>query len=209
MVLGLLSLLVIGAVCYAFWREGPLTGFAMCINILIAGVLAFNFWEPIADQLGPAFDDTFAKGIEDCVALMLVFLPVLMLLRWLCNAIAPTYLEYPPALYRGGAVVCGLVAGYLLSGFLVCAIQTLPLQREFMGFEPYKAGDSHPMRKFLPGDLVWLAMMNRLSGAALSAGEERFDPRANFELRYARYRRFTLSDKGEEKTIEYRGELIP
>ncbi len=216
MVLGLLTLGVMAGVTYAFWREGPLTAFAMCVNIVLAGVLAFNFYEPIADQLDPLFGDSGAKGIGDGLALMLVFLPALMLLRWLTNSLARSHMEYPPVLYRGGAVLCGLVAGYLLSGFLVCVIQTLPLQQNFMGFEPYRAEElpplakSHPLRKFLPPDLVWLAMMHRLSGAGLAAGEDRFDSHCNYELRYQRYRRFTLDDKTQqEKTVPYHGEMEP
>ena len=66
------------------------------------------------------------------------------------------------------------------------------------------------LRKFLPPDLVWLAMMHRLSGAGLSGGDEPFDGRCGFELRYARYRRFIIDEKtGEEKTIPYRGEMEP
>jgi hypothetical protein len=210
MVLGLLTLLVMAVVTYAFWREGPLTAFAMCINVLLAGVLAFNFWEPIADLLDPAFNGSVLKGTEDALVLMLVFLPALMFLRWLTNSLAPTHMEFPPILYRGGPVLCGLVTGYLLSGFLVCVIQTLPLQTDFLGFERYKPGDSPTLRKVLPPDVVWLAMMHRLSGAALSGGDDRFDSHSNFELRYSRYRRFTLDEKtGEEKTLPYRGELEP
>jgi hypothetical protein len=210
MLLGFLTILVMGIVTYAFWREGPLTAFAMCVNVLISGILAFNFWEPIADLLEPTFADNFMKGAEDGIALMLVFLPSLMLLRWLTNSIAPTHMEFPPVLYRGGAVVCGLVAGYLLSGFLVCVFQTLRLPHDFLGFEPYRPGDSAPLRKVLPPDMVWLAMMHRLSGAGLSAGDDRFDSHSNFELRYERYRRFVIDEKSnEEKTLPYRGELDP
>jgi hypothetical protein len=210
MVLGLLTILMMGGVAYAFWREGPLTAFVMCVNVLLAGVLAFNFWEPIADQLDPAFADNFMKGTEDAIALMLIFLPSLMLLRLVTNSIARSHPEYPPALYRGGAVAFGLVTGYLLAGFLVCVLQTLPLPRDFMGFEPYRPGESAGLRKALPPDLVWLAMMHRLSGAGLSGGDERFDRNANFELRYARYRRFTIDDKtNQEVRLPYHGELEP
>jgi hypothetical protein len=210
MLLGLLTLAVMGIVCYAFWREGPLTAFAMCANVLLAGVLAFNFWEPIADQLAPAFAGNFMKGTEDAIALMLVFLPSLMVFRWLTNSLARSHMEYPPILYRGGAVACGLLAGYLLSGFLICVLQTLPLQRDFLGFEPYRPGESAPLRKVMPPDLVWLAMMHRLSGAGLSGGDDRFDRHCRFELRYARYRRFVIDEKtGEEKTLPYNGELEP
>ena len=57
MLLGFLTVIIMAIVAYAFWREGPLTAFASCVNVLLAGLLAFNFWEPIAD----AFDSSFGR----------------------------------------------------------------------------------------------------------------------------------------------------
>jgi hypothetical protein len=205
MVLGLLTLLVMGICAYAMWREGPLTAFAMCANVLVAGVLAFNFWEPLADLLASSFDDTFADGAEDAVAMMLIFLPVLMLLRWITNSIAGTHMEYPPVLYRGGAVVFGLLTGYLLAGFLVCMIQTLPVPRNFLQFEIDEPGKSHPMRAVMPPDLVWLAMMHAISDHKRLGSDEPFDKNCNFELRYQRFRRWDESGKG----LPRQGELEP
>jgi hypothetical protein len=211
MILGLLTVLIMGGAAYAFWREGPLTAFVMCVNVLVAGVLAFDFWEPLADQLDPYFVGTFAEGTEDAISLMLIFLPVLGLLRWLTNTLAATHMEYHPILYRAGAVFFGALAGYLLCGFLVCMIQTLPLQRDFLTFNIYEQGKAHPLRKYLPPDLVWLAMMHRLSGGGLNWGEDdqgfplRFDRKGSFELRYSRYRRFDESGKA----LDYSGEIEP
>src|SRR5262249_59105194 len=98
MVLSLFTVVIMGVVAYAFWREGPLTAFAMCANVLVAGLLAFNFFEPLADLLEPAFVGSFAEGVEDAVAMMLIFLPVLVFLRWATNSLASTHMEYPPIL---------------------------------------------------------------------------------------------------------------
>jgi hypothetical protein len=220
MIFGVFTVIITAIIVYAFWREGPLTSFAMCVNILLAGVLAFNFFEPIADELESVFSESFAQGTEDALSLMLIFLPLLMLFRWITNSIAPSHMEYPPVLYRGGAVVAGVLAGYLLSGFLMCVMLTLPMPRDMLMYEPYEPGKSGPLRKVMPPDLVWLAMLQRLSGAGLSTGEDpqtgmpvRFDQHATYELRYGRYRRYiTEPDKsgGEREVIlPFRGELQP
>jgi hypothetical protein len=207
MLLGFLTILVMGIIAYAFWREGPLSGLVMCCNVFLAGLVAFNFWEPIADLLEPAFSGWFLEGTEDLLALMLVFCPMLALLRWATYTLASTHMEYPEVLYRGGAVFFGLLTGYLLAGFLTCAFQTLPFHQNFLGFEPYEPGKSHPARRYLPPDVVWLAMMHRLSAGSISGGEQGgFDPRANFELRYGRYRRFEL---GKDKPMKWQGEMRP
>src|SRR5579885_3154258 len=107
MLLGALNVVIMAAIAYAFWREGPLTAFAMCANVLVAGLLAFNFWEPLANLLEPFLAGSFMEDTEDALALMAIFLPALMLLRWATNSMAATHMEYPPILYRGGAVVFG------------------------------------------------------------------------------------------------------
>jgi hypothetical protein len=199
------TILIMAIIAYAYWREGPLTAFAMACNVLIAGLLAFNFYEPIADVFDPVFAGSIMEGGEDALVLLLIFVPVLMLLRWATNALASTHLEYPPALYRGGAVVFGMVTGYLLSGFLMCVLLTLPWGRDVWGFETPESGKVLGVRNVLPPDLVWLSMMHRLSGASLSGGDDRFDRRGNFELRYARYRRW--DDAG--KAMTHHGEMDP
>ncbi len=210
MVLGGLTLLLMAIIAYAFWREGPLTSFAMCANVLIAGLLAFNFFEPIAGAFESAFADTFLQGTEDALAMMAIFLPVLMLLRWITNSIASTHMEYPPILYRGGSVVFGLLTGYLLAGILICMMLTLPVQPNFLEFEPYVPPNvpgkekSSTVRKILPPDVVWLATLRFVSDEKRLGSDQQFDPRANYELRYERFRRFK-----EDKPMPYHGEIDP
>jgi len=207
MLLGFLTFLIMAVIAYAFWHEGPLTAFTMCCNVLLAGLVAFNFWEPIADLLNPAFAGSFLEGTEDLLILMVLFCLTVMFLRWATNSLARTHMEYPILLYRGGAVLFGLLTGYLVAGFLLCAFQTLPYQQDFMGFESYKPGQSSAARRYLPPDLVWLAMMHRLSVGGFSAGENsEFDRNGNYELRYSRYRR--LDDQGK-KPEKWQGEIEP
>jgi hypothetical protein len=194
-------------VAYAFWREGPFTALAMCCNVVLAGLLAFNFWEPIAAALHPSFVGNFLEGTEDAIALLLLFCPALMSLRWLTNSLARTHMEFPTVLYRGGSVLFGLLTGYFLSGFLLCTYQTLPVQQNFLGFEMYEQGKANPLRQVLPPDLFWLATMHRLSGGGLSTSEPtHFDPKGNFELRYERFRRL---DSQSGPPLPYQGELEP
>lgn len=215
MLIGFFTILFMGVVAYAYWREGPLTAFAMCCNTFVAGLIAFNFWEPIADALEPPFAGNFLKGTEDALALMALFIGVLALLRWVTNTLASTYMEYPTLLNRGGALLFGLLTGYLAAGFLVCVLQTLPWPRNFLTFETYEPGKTAGLRRYLPPDMVWLAMMHRLSGTGSLATKSEasgklldpntFDRHGNFEMRYHRYRR--TDEKGD--SLPPRNDLEP
>ena len=186
-------------VAYAFWREGLLTAVTMTVNVFLAGIVAFAFWEPIADWLGPMFADSFLHGYEDAICLVALFGVTLGLLRLLTNNLANAQLEYYPALRQAGTAAFGLLTGYLASGFLLCVLQTLPWHANFLGFD-YRAGQNAggpQAPRVLPPDHVWLALMH---GAMPD-----FDPDAAFEARYARFRRY--DDKRD--ALPNQGELDP
>ena len=221
MLLGFLTVVIMGVVAYAYWREGLLTACTMFLNVFLAGMVAFNFWEPIADVLDPMFATNFLHGWEDFICLAMLFCFTLGILRLTTNNLARSDLEYPPGLLRGGGVFFGLATGYLVSGFLVCVFQTVPWHQNFMGFDPDydPKAPARVIRAVLPPDRVWLAMMqsagaNSFSNWFTSPDPEvkepqtrydraiTFDKYSTFELRYKRYRRYSdqgdpLPDRGE------------
>jgi uncharacterized membrane protein required for colicin V production len=192
MLLGFFSFVIMMAGAYAFWRQGVLPAFAMVVNVLLAGLVAFNFFEPIAGQLGPMLTDTFLQGYEDSFSLVVLFSLTLLFLRWASNELIHTLITYNPAVQQGGAVLFGVLAGYLVAGFLTCVAQTLPATENFLQLEPRVAADSsgNVRHRVLPPDRVWLALMHRASKTSLDWDETSvFDPDGSFEMRYAHERR--------------------
>src|SRR3712207_8163871 len=43
-------------------REGLMTACCMFINVMLAGLLSFSLWEPLADGLEPLFSNGFLEG---------------------------------------------------------------------------------------------------------------------------------------------------
>jgi hypothetical protein len=95
----------------------------------------------------------------------------------------------------------GLIMGYFVSGFLICTMQTLPIEEHFLDFEPRSTSEP-AYRSLFPPDRLWLALMRHAGTSTFSWKEEptpaadtnleryiTFDRNATFELRYARYRR--------------------
>jgi hypothetical protein len=206
--LGFITVLIMLGVGYAYLREGLFTAFAMLINVLIAGTLTFNFYEPLAALMEPTLSNTFFAGYEDMVCMIGLFALILGILRTATNAICGTMVQFPTPLQRPGAFVVGLAVGYFAAGFLICALQTLPWHQHFMSFDAESKGAAEPIRRVLPPDRVWLALMHRAGAYPFSSEEESkgkesnsrydkyktFDPEGTFELNYHRYRRY--NDKG-------------
>ena len=95
------------------------TAFLMTCNVCLSGLVAFGYWEPLADQLEGVLGQSFLHGFEDVICLMLLFSLTFLVLRWLTNMLAPTHMTYHPVILQGGGAFFGLVTGYLVSGFLV------------------------------------------------------------------------------------------
>ena len=91
----------------------------------------------------------------------------------------------------GGAIL-GIMTGYLTAGFLSCVLQTMPFRTTFLGFDGRYDPQQSGLRRILPPDRAWLALMHYAGAHAFSTGdnEPTFDQSGTFELRYARYRRY-------------------
>jgi hypothetical protein len=192
MFLGLLTLLVTVCVTlYALLRWGVLRAFCACCNVLLAGLVAFNFFEPVAASLDPKLEDTTLHGCEDALALVVLFGATFGLLHVVTWLLARKRPDYHPGLQLGGAAVFGLLAGYLLAGFLVCVLDTLPLGPYVSGFQGKVDPDARwaRVRRVLPPDRVWLALMHRAGLGPFARGGPTFDADGSFEFRNQRLRR--------------------
>src|SRR6516162_4878723 len=108
MLLGILTLLFMLLVGYAYLREGVFTAFTMCCNVFIAGLVAFNFWEPLADMVDPTFATSVLHGYEDSIFLVLLFCITLGVLRSITNLLSRTQIRFPVGLQQAGGAVFGL-----------------------------------------------------------------------------------------------------
>jgi hypothetical protein len=188
--LELFTLAVMALVAVLQLREGLFRSFLLLVNVLFAGLLAFNFWEPLARGLGEI--STGLDAYADALVLVLLFCLFLGGMRLLTLYLAPEDPSYPPLVRRLGSILFGLMTGYLIAGVLICVMQTLPLHERFLWYDPDEG-------LALGGpDRVWLATMHRAGGVIfdLPAGRERwFDADGSFIARYTRYRRH--ADSGE------------
>ena len=151
---------------------------------------------------------------------MFLFSVTLGLLRLVTNKLAPSHIAFHPLMHSADGLLFGLVTGYLVSGFLVCVLQTLPWHENFLFFDPTYKPDQG-VRRVLPPDRVWLALMHRAGAYAFSHRADpdvlqpesfssrhirnhlTFDKYGTFEIRYARYRRY-----GDNRDpLPYRGEF--
>lgn len=198
----LTTFLLMLIVSYVFFQEGLFVAFCSFVNIFLAFVLVAGFYEPSAEFLEIHLKDTAVEGFEDAIAMVGIFLASFGALKILALQLAPSEIVYPHLMHNLGGAIVGLFAGYFVSGFLWCVMQTLPWQEKFMGFEA-RSTKKNASSAFLRPDRIWLSSMRKFSKGAFKTGKI-FDYTASFELRYQRYRRVSA---GRDKPQPYVGEI--
>src|SRR5262245_52330615 len=105
----LVATIVIMLACgWAQYRNGLFTSIGMLIMVLISGLVAFGFWEPIADFLDPVFQNNALAGCEDMIALVVLFSVTLFVLRLITSFLNPDMIEEHGHLQHFGAAGVGL-----------------------------------------------------------------------------------------------------
>jgi hypothetical protein len=202
MIVGL-CLLIIGIVVYAMMREGVFNALCNLFGVVFAGTVSFHCYPSFANTLEDSFAGSFLANYEDAVALLGVFALVLLLFRVVTNLIANRELDIPPQISQIAGGCVGAVTGYLMAGFLVVALQTMPWEERFLGYVPppddeqvhYMDERAHSIsNKVFPPDQVWLKMMKRANETVFE-DDDRPDPEyqdglfSEFTYKYAKYRR--------------------
>lgn len=165
----LLLLAVWGGVTYFVAIDGALGAVTTFFCVVFSGLLAMNFFEPLAGFLeGPLGERA------DVIALLVLFAALVTGMRLACENIAPRMLELPTPVYHGLSWTFGLGSGYVTAALLLMAMHVSPLPREFLGFAPERGfAATRPGGNLFDVDAPdrrWLAFTRYLSLNPLAKG---------------------------------------
>ncbi len=141
--------LILG-ITYALMSEGLWGAALMFFNVIFAGMIAFNFYEPLALQV--ASNVSFAAVYADSVCMMLIFAISLGLLRVATDSLAPTMVRFPKPLYELGRIFFAAGTACITVGILLLALEASPISKKVLGYIDYKAEPPFKMgldRRFL------------------------------------------------------------
>lgn len=192
-----LVLLLIFLMCVAaLWFQGLWSNVVTLINLLLAMMLAFNYFEPVAKQL---------DGLEpsliylwDFVALWGLFALSFGLLRAVTDVLSRTRVAFDFWVETVGRSITAVWIAWLFIGFVCATMHTAPLEPHPLGFQ--KTPKSGNFLGMAP-DRHWLGFMQSRSRGAFSRGESDrakmspleqdknapvriFDPESRFILKY-------------------------
>jgi colicin V production protein len=130
----LACLAVVGITLYCVSTEGLWGAVHTFLCVLLAGLIAMNFFEPLAgflDGTAPRY-----RNYMDILALLGLFIGLTFALRLGSEHLTPVYIGLPATLDQVGKWAFGAATGYLTMAILLTALHTAPFPREFLGFKP-------------------------------------------------------------------------
>jgi hypothetical protein len=194
----------------ATWFSGLWNSVIVLVNILLAAMIATNWFEPLASLLeGEGSSYTY---LLDFVCLWALFVGSYGMLRLITDIVSRTRVQFNVWLDRGLRTLTAAACALVFGAFLQFTLHTAPL--------PPNAFQENPNQVNFPGspDRVWLGFVQNASRGALAASlnepfsaeydsrdlhqEDReldsrvFDSRADFIYKYQNRRQDLANESG-------------
>jgi Colicin V production protein len=125
-------LVIIFLVCLLMSLASGLWGnLIMIFNVIIAGLIATNYFEPLAVWLdGQMPSYTF---FCDFVAMWAIFSLSVIILRALTDTLSRVKVRFKKPVELAGGLLCGAIVGWLMVCFSLFSLHTAPLATQFLG----------------------------------------------------------------------------
>ena len=162
----IICFLILG-LTYALTSEGLWGAALMFFNVLFSAMIAFNFYEPVANLI----DSTgIPWGFSDTLSMLGLFCISVMLLRMTTETIAPAMVRFPTPVYHLGRFVFGIGGALVTIAIVILAFHTAPVHKKI--FTTVKYDTKPPFNMGL--DHQWLGFFQYETGqvfATLGSGQ--------------------------------------
>jgi hypothetical protein len=176
--LNLILILIFLLVVAVLWFQGLWSNVLTLINMLLAMMLAFNYFEPLA-QLVEKSQPSYTY-LADFLVLWGLFAVAYGVLRLVTDFLSRKRVAFDFWVETVGRSVLAVWVAWLFIGFTCASMHTAPLGPHPLGFQ--ETPMSGNFLGMAPGR-YWLAFMQSRSEGALTRGRT-FDPESKFILKY-------------------------
>ena len=175
-IVDLVLCLLIGGMTYALMSEGLWGSALMFFNVLFSGIIAFNFYEPLAGLL--AKNVGLLAGVADMACMMVIFCLSLVMFRLTTETLAPAMVRFPSPLYHLGRIFFGLAGALVTMTIILLAYETAPVHKKVFTTMDYTK--KAPFGLGL--DRQWLGFFQYTTGLVFTSNNpSRTDPYGTFK----------------------------
>ena len=185
MILEMIVVVLILLILFYQTLQGSFTATIMAGTCLVAGLLAFNYYEVLYDSFLINRMPDYGRG----VALVAIFALSLIVLRELADHLIPGNFHLPLWVDRGVAAGMGLVSAQIIIGVLSIGVLWLPFEQKFLGYRRF-AQPTGPVNhlSFLRPDGFVVGLVEAASARGLAGAKafERVHPNLLAEVQISR-----------------------
>ncbi len=160
-------LIILGCAAYQYFKGTFIRAFATIIIAVCASVAAFGFFEVLANVfIGKGDNSRFLSLVPwaQTLCFTLLFIVVFGALQTGVMFLTRRSVDLGFLPERVGRVVCGIILGLLLSGFLLTALGMAPLSNKY----PYQRFDGKRSKVLLNADGFVAGLFSTISKGSLS-----------------------------------------
>ena len=166
-------LIILGCAALQYFKGTVVRAFAMIIIAICASVVAFGYFEALANLIIKRGNDGSMLSLvpwAQTISFILLFVVTFGILQTGAIFLTqnPVDLGFLPE--RIGRVVCGIILGFIVSGLLLTALQMapLPLSYPYQRFDPQRLEPDNPGGALLRADSFATGLFGIISKGSLS-----------------------------------------
>jgi len=174
-------------------REGLWSNCIKLFNVVLAAMLATNYFEPLADFLTVRMP-TYTY-VWDLIAVWGIFAVALIVMQTITDRISRVQVRFRKPVEMAGGIFLACWVGWMMVCFTAFTLHLAPMSQSFLG-DSFGASPDEAVFFGLAPDRQWLAFMHGMTDngslAKSHAPEDErtvFDPDADFIFKYAASRK--------------------
>jgi len=165
--------IILGCGALMYFKGTLFKAFAMIVIAILSGVVAFGFFELLSNVIISRGNDGSLLSLApwaQTLSFVTLFIVTFGLLQTAATYLVrqPVDLGFLPELI--GRITCGIILGFIISGFLLTALQMapLPLSYPYQRFDPARLDTDNPGGVLLNADGFATGLFGLISNGSLS-----------------------------------------
>jgi hypothetical protein len=162
-------LIIVFAATAMMVREGLWSNSIALVNIIISGLVAYGFYAPLTIWIDEYTNGTYTY-VLDFIVIWILYVVSMVICRGLTGALSTTRMRFKHPIDPVGGPAVGLLAAWVLAGFVMATLHTAPMGKDSFGGALVKPADVETASVFTAPDAAWLRFVEKMTAPVALGG---------------------------------------